>query len=437
MTLVGRSRRLGRSPVVHFVVSALLAVVLVGVLAARLVQDQAQEEALRDAKDLTVLTGRGIVAPAITQGVLDGDPAAIARLDRLVRTSVPRPPVTRVKVWAPDGTIIYSDEPRLIGERYPLGADELESLRTGGIEAELSDLDEPENRFEQSDRKVREVYLGIPTAGGRRLLFETYQRDSAIEATGDRIWRDLAPILIGTLLVVWLLQVPLAASLARRLRRAQDEREALLHQAVRASEDERQRIARDLHDGPVQDLASVSYGLSAAADALRRRPEAAEEELATAGSQVRQAMRQLRTLLVDLYPDSLHRQGLDGAISDLLARLEARSIATSLEIEPDVSLDPGREALVFRVVQEALRNVLAHAEASSVAVTIACEDGGCRVEVVDDGRGLAPSSPDDRPRFGLRMLGDLVREHGGTLDVGDAEGGGTRLALVLPARVVA
>lgn len=431
---MGRTRRLSRSPVLHFALSALLAVALVGVLAGRLVQHEAQDEALRDAKDLTVLAAQGVVEPALTPGVLRRDPAALAALDRVVRRTVLRPPVTRVKLWAADGTILYSDEPRLIGERYPLGEAEVDSVRSGGIDAELSDLSEPENRFEQGDRRLREVYFGIPGPRGSRLLFETYQRDSAITASGNRIWRSLAPIMIGALLIVWLLQVPLAVSLARRLRRGQRQREELLHQAVRASEDERQRIARDLHDGPVQDLASVSYGLSAAAEQLPARPDAAAEELRSSGAQVRQAIRQLRTLLVDLYPDSLHRQGLDGAISDLLARLESRSIATELHVDPDVALDPGREALVFRTTQEALRNVTAHADAHHVAVRIhEVGGGGCRLEVADDGRGLAEPT-DDRPRFGLRMLDDLAREQGGALDLVATPGGGTTLRLELPGR---
>ncbi len=73
-----------------------------------------------------------------------------------------------------------------------------------------------------------------------------------------------AALLLGSLVVLWVVQVPLASRLDRRLRRTQAEREALLVRAVEASDDERRRIAAELHDGPVQDLAGISYSLSAA-----------------------------------------------------------------------------------------------------------------------------------------------------------------------------
>jgi signal transduction histidine kinase len=437
-TAAERLQRWVASPVVQFAVSGLVALAVVGLLAVHLVQRTTRTEALRDAKDLTRVAGRGIVAPALTPALLRGDPRALDGLDRVVRRDVLREPVVRVKVWAPDGRILYADERRLIGERYRLGPQERAALRRGGVEADISDLSRPENRFERSNRRLREVYLGIPAPGGGRLLFEAYLRDSSIAASSRRVWRDIAPILLGALVLLYLVQVPLAGSLARRLRRGQQEREKLLHQAITASEHERRRIARELHDGVVQDLAGVSYGLSAAAAGDASGAGGAGggsgSGLGAAGdasAEIRRAMRQLRTLLVDLYPESLHRQGLEGALSDLLARLHARSIATELSVEPGLALGTAHEALVFRTAQEALRNVTDHADARHAGVHLRHRDGGVELEVTDDGRGFVLAT-DDRPRLGLRMLTDLAEESGGELAVSSLPGSGTTLRLRLP-----
>ena len=407
------------SPVAQFALSGLLvvlAVAVVGVLAARHIS---RGEALRDAKQVTELAGNAVVAPAIRPGVLTEDPASLAKLDRVVRFYVLRDPVVRVKLWDESGRIVYSDEPRLIGKRFALEPDERALFRRPGVHADVSDLNRPENRFEKGRGPLREVYLGIAGPHDTRLLFETYLREGAISADSRRVWEDVAPVVLGVLLALWLVQVPLGWSLSRRLERGQREREALLHQAVTASEHERRRLARDLHDGVVQDLVAVSLTLGAT------------QEHET-GAQVRQAIRRLRTLLVELYPDDLHRQGLEAALSDLLAGTQGRGLATSLTVEATGEPDRARAALLFRTTQEALRNTVAHAHATHVDVVLARSGGGWRLDVVDDGVGFGAGSDDDRPHFGLRLLADRAREVGGELEVQSSPGRGTRVRLTLP-----
>src|SRR5215217_3134034 len=135
---------------------------------------------------------------------------------------------------------------------------------------ELGDREEPENRFERGQGDLYEVYTRLRAPDGTPLLFETYQRGNALVAEGRDVWLPFAVPVLASLVLLWLVQVPLAWRLAGRLRRSQLEREALLVHAVEASADERRRIAADLHDGVVQDLAGLSYSLSAAAE---RAPE--------------------------------------------------------------------------------------------------------------------------------------------------------------------
>jgi signal transduction histidine kinase len=402
------------SPVAQFALSGLLVVLAVAVVGVLAVRQISRNEALRDAKQVTELAGNAVVAPAIQPGVLTEDPASLEKLDRVVRFYVLRDPVVRVKLWDESGRIVYSDEPRLIGKRFALEPDERALFRHPGVHADVSDLTRPENRFEAGRGPLREVYLGIPGPHGTRLLFETYLREGAISAETHRVWRDVIPIVLGVLLALWIVQIPLGWSLSRRLKRGQREREELLYQAVTASEHERRRLARDLHDGVVQDLVAVSLTLGAAQDH-------------ETGAQVRQAIRRLRTLLVELYPDDLHRQGLGGALEDLLAPLQSQGMRTELHVDDGLDLGRGTEALLYRTAHEALRNVAAHSNAETVHVNVT---RGPTLEVTDDGDGFdAPT--DTRPHLGLRMLDDLAREHGGTLEIRSTLGRGTSILLKL------
>lgn len=261
------------------------------------------------------------------------------------------------------------------------------------------------------------------------MLYETYQRFSSVSARGRRLLLAFGPAALGGLVILWLVQLPLAWGLARRLREGQAERVALLRRAVDASERERRRVAHDLHDGAVQDLAGVSYSLAAVGDRLP--PGEAADAVHAAAAETRHTIRELRSLLVDLYPPDLHRAGLEAALADLLAPLGKRGVDAPLELPVPLRLSPGIEALFYRSAQEALRNVLAHAEARRVDVSVVQENGTATLAIADDGRGFDPA---ERPEghFGLQLLDDLARDSGGRLDVESAPGGGTRVRVEVP-----
>jgi two-component system, NarL family, sensor kinase len=410
--------------VAQFALAALAAVVLLGVLAGAVLRHQTRDEAIREAKDLTRLAGRGIAEPALTPGIYTGDPAARRKVWLALRKQVLAEPVVRVKIWTADGRILWSDEPRLVGMRFPLGSEESEALRKGRTNAEVSDLTRPENRFERSYEKLLEVYLPIRGPGGRPLLFEAYSRFSSITQSGRRQAQALVLPLIGTLFLLWLATLPLAWRLARRLQQRQLEREALLQRAIDAQDSERRRIATALHDDVVQDLAGLGFSLSAAA------AKTDSPELRNAANQTRQTMRKLRSALVDIYPPSLQRAGLQAAIDDLADTVDA---LVEIEAPPSTGLPLEKEALIYRTVQEALRNVAKHADANHVTVRVQVAGGMATAEVADDGRGFTPNGFGDREHMGLGMLSDLAEEAGGRLQVSSAPGAGTKLRLEVPA----
>lgn len=423
--------------VLQFAVTGLVVLILVLVGWLLVFRSIGESEARRDARQYTILTGQGIVEPALADGVVDGDPEALRRLDTVVQERVLGERVVRVKIWAADGRIVYSDEPRLIGSSYPLDDSKLDVLRSGGARAERSDLEGPENRFERGQGSLYEVYLPIRASDGTPLLFETYQRGTAVASTGRRIWLPFAGLLLASLVLLWLVQVPLAWRLAQRLRRSQQDREMLLVRAVEASADERRRIAGDLHDGVVQDLAGISYSLSAAAGSndLQMAP-ATRSILREAASGTRDSMRRIRSLLVEIHPPNLRATGLEAALGDLLAPLARRGIVTSLAVADGLDLDDETEQLFYRAAGEAIRNVERHADASHLTVRVGTRDGWARLEVADDGVGFTQA---DRARssatghVGLSLLEEYATRMGGKLDVRATPGEGTSFLLEVPA----
>ena len=418
--------------VTKFVLAGLAAFVLFAVVSVLVVRELGQREAVRDTRDFAELAALGIVEPALTDDVLAGDAAALRRLDVLVQERVLGDRVVRVKLWTRDGRIVYSDEPRLVGAVYARGEDEVEALRTGETHAELSDLSRPENRFERDEGELYEVYTRVRTPNGTPLLFETYQRASTLVSSGREIWLPFAAALVTSLLLLWLIQVPLAWGLSGRLRRAQADREELLEKALAASVDERRRIAADLHDGPVQELAGLSYSLSAAAE--RSAPDV-RSQLQDAAARARDAIRGLRAVLVEIHPPNLQNAGLESALRDLLAPLRGHGVETTLDVPEHLSIRPETELLLFRGAGEAIRNVQRHAGARSVHVSVTDGGGVARIAVVDDGAGFSAEELERRRaegHVGLSFLEEAAASRGGRLELRPTENGGTTFVLEVP-----
>jgi two-component system NarL family sensor kinase len=414
--------------------AAAIAVVVVGGYFA--LRSVATDEAKRETRTRVQEAG-GLVEASIGQGLLTGKPAAIAAVDDVVVARVLSSSIVRVKIWSADGRVLYSDEAAEIGGRYPLGEDEQQLLRTGGAEVSVSSLDRAENRLDRGQGKLIEAYTRIRSPSGTPLLFEVYQRFGSVTDSARRLLRALAPTILGAIALIVLIQVPLVWSLTRRLQRGNEEREALLGSAISASAHERQRVASYLHDGPVQEIAGLAYGLAPLADRAAARGDAADASVLSATTEhLRRTVRDLRSLLVELHPPNLAAVGLAAAIADLVSPLETSGVRVSVAIDGAEQLDREREALVYRVAQEAIRNVIAYADPSTLDVTLEVGDEA-RLVVADDGRGFRPERREQRleeGHLGLSLVQELARQSGGRLSISSAEGAGTRVELTVPAR---
>ena len=153
-------------------------------------------------------------------------------------------------------------------------------------------------------------------------------------------------------------------------------------------------------------------------------------------TQVRESIKSLRSLLVDIYPPKLADAGLPAAIGDLLATLPPRGIATSCDVDGiEQDMPDSVVALIYRTAQEAIRNVVAHSHATTVSLTVTARAGVAALEVVDDGVGFTPETAAARVEeghLGLRGLDGLAVASGGRLDVQSTPGEGTRLCLEVP-----
>ena len=134
----------------QFVAVGVLTALLLTVATAWFSRRAASEEAIAQAEVVTELLAHSVVQPRIPKGLLRGESAPVDRFDMLVRNRVLGGEVLRVKVWRADGTIVYSDEPRLNGKQFGLDDEELWAIETGGTETEISDLSDDENRYDQA-----------------------------------------------------------------------------------------------------------------------------------------------------------------------------------------------------------------------------------------------------------------------------------------------
>ncbi len=193
---------------------------------------------------------------------------------------------------------------------------------------------------------------------------------------------------------------------------------------VRAGDEARRKLERNLHDGAQQRLVSLSLALRLAHARLKDDPEEAERLLDSASEELAQALEELRELARGIHPAVLSERGLAAALEALAGR-------ASLPIEvsaPDDRLPPAVEAAAYYVISEALANIGKYAQASSVEVNVSRLNGRAIVEVADDGVGGA----DPSRGTGLRGLADRVEALDGLLEVESAPGVGTRIRAEIP-----
>lgn len=222
-------------------------------------------------------------------------------------------------------------------------------------------------------------------------------------------------------------------------RRGPEEGRPLLHAdamtVLQAQEDERRRVARELHDGAAQTLANLVLRVEVCERLMDVDPPRAKEELGRLKELLRASLRDIRQVIADLRPLAVDEHGLFEALRLYVADFQQR---TGMRVDLECVGGPERllphvELAAYRLVQECLSNASKHSGAASVAVTVVCSDEELRGEVRDAGRGFDPSQVSRAAsRFGLQGMKERLQLLGGWLDVSSAPGQGTSVRFGIP-----
>jgi two-component system NarL family sensor kinase len=218
------------------------------------------------------------------------------------------------------------------------------------------------------------------------------------------------------------------AAVAIRARLLATELQESRERLVIGREDDRRRIRRDLHDGLGPVLGGVALRLQAAGNAIDTDPERARELVGVARTEVSDALDDVRRLVHDLRPPALDDLGLEAAVRQHAERLRSE-VDVRVEAGGTAGLPAAVEVAAYRIVSEALANVVKHAGASQVDVRLDAGPSALSVTVADDGRGIGP---DVIAGVGLLSLRERAEELGGRCEVVCPEGGGTTVRAVLP-----
>jgi signal transduction histidine kinase len=198
---------------------------------------------------------------------------------------------------------------------------------------------------------------------------------------------------------------------------------------------ERNRLALELHDAVSQKLFSLVLSAETAATLLDKDPAAARAQVARLGELAREALGELRSLILGLRPPELERDGLAGALRKEIEMLE-RIHGVKVELTAGGGGGGGaleRDLGVLRIAHEAIHNAVHHAGASKIAVRLREGDGRLTLEVVDDGSGFDPALPELRSKhLGLTSMEERAKELGGRLEIRSVRGSGTTIELEVP-----
>lgn len=357
------------------------------------------------------------------------DSEALADIDSEMRLTLLGEDTVRVKVWSPDGTIIYSDVGELIGKSFPLSGDIAEAFDGHAIVA-APDLTKPEYAHERDLPPLREFYIPVVGESGEVVsVFEVYRLYDHIDTTVSNI-RGYVWLSVG--IAVGLLGVFIAILIlanGRAITRRQRLTAKLFGDLVQSQAEERTRIIGSMHDDIGQTLYRIHYGLEDMKSRVDGSDPSMSQDLDHVGALVSRVDQTLRTELRLLQYGTGEELALRPALDELAEMTEMES---GLTVSVDVNCDcepsaTGRVAL-FRAAREAVTNVRKHAYASSVQIQVDLKASKVRLSVVDDGIGV-----DEDEGLGLTTTRERLEAIGGGLRVKTDRGGGTKFVAWVPA----
>ncbi|TFD62466.1 sensor histidine kinase [Cryobacterium sp. Hh38] len=417
-----------RSAVGRFITVGVIAMMIIAVPAALWVRAESMSNAMDNAIQQAQRLADYSIGPLITDDLLAGLPGSTRRLDDRLAPRISDGSIVRIKVWDSGGRIVYSDFPALVGQVFDLPSFAPELLAGGKGHANLGVQDGAENAHESQAGELVEVHVRTTAANGQVVILEAYFNDDGVRDEQNALVVGLIPTFLLSLGALQMAQLVPAIQLARRIQGHQSTKRRLLQHAIDASDLERQRIARDLHDEVIQDLAGLSYALEA--EEMHSTPEN-RALFGQAKAILQKNVRTLRAMTTELYPPDLAELGLLAALTRLAAPLLEHDIEVKLHIPPDCDLDRDRSAMFYRVAREVLANTVKHAKAGTVELTLMQDTDRTILLIHDNGCGFDMAADAPENHMGLRIMRDTIEVAGGTLEVRSWVGGGTSVMATL------
>jgi signal transduction histidine kinase len=290
-------------------------------------------------------------------------------------------------------------------------------LGSSGLHPSMAGLSEPARRRQARLGWGRLLAMGAAALVAPALLLLRYLQGADLQV----------PAVAGAWAVLFLLVMVRMAGLVRGLERAEAERRRVLDKTVQAAEQERIQVANELHDGPIQRLAVLSYDLERAKQRMLGNP-AAVARVEHAQAALSSEVQGLRELMASLRPPTLDQVGLEAALRDHVGEFARRSgVDCTVRVELDDRLDGELETVVYRVTQEALANVARHAGAGHLWLQLEGAGDQVDLEIRDDGVGFdaqASSTLVSDGHFGLVAMQERVEMAGGRFQVDTRPGAG-------------
>jgi two-component system, NarL family, sensor kinase len=427
---LAQERSAVRSAVRRFLVTGLVVLLVVAIPVGFVIRAVAEQIALDHVEGITQRLADYAVSPLVDDELLRQDPAALEHLRQTLDPWTDESHLVRIKMWTGDGRIVYSDQEELVGHRFELEPWAQELLRGGPGQATFEAQHELENEFEEDRGELVEVYVASTSPSGDPLIFEAYYDDDVVRGVQARVLWGVVPPFLAALAVLQLAQLIPATRLARRVQEHQAARRLALQHAVDAGELERARIARDLHDDVIQDLAGLSYALEAEEAAGTGGPVRTRT---SAHAVVQGSIRTLRDITSALYSPELDADSLPAALGGLGDAVAARGVDVVVDVASRPRLSDQQATMLYRVAREALANSAKHAQADRVAVSLVQDGRRTILTVQDDGRGFELGTTAGHGHLGMRIMRDIAATAGGRIDVVSAPGAGTTVTATLEA----
>jgi signal transduction histidine kinase len=444
----------------RFLLASLAVLLAGGVVIGWWVGDQLERGIIDRTASITGLYVQSFLAPELealgeNEWLSDTEKA---NLDALLTDTTFGERVVALKVWRPDGVIVYSPDRTLIGERFEL-SEGLQMALTGTVVAEMSELDADENVSEQArgfDRLL-EMYLPVRERGGEQIIgvAEFYQLPADIEQQVADARLQSWVVVGGAVTLAFLLLYGIVRQGGETIDRqrlalegqvtelstllAQNEQ---LRQRVRVaaertttlSERALRRISSDLHDGPAQLMALAMLRLDQLRSSDAVTDAKAEAEIAQLQQTLDEALADMRGIAAGLRLPELTTL----SAADICRRaVDDHTRRTGIEVQLDVNGDAVDASLstkiaLFRALQELLSNSTRHGEGRDVSVSLVADSDRVALTVSDAGPGFGGARVGEEGRLGLAGLREQAELLGGSFEIGERPGGGARVAVTWP-----